>query len=128
MIVVDSSALLAILLDEPEADLLESSLAQGGVWLPVSCYLETCINLRRRKFSRDALESYIQRADIRVLPSDARQAHIAAEADRRYGRGTGHPARLNFGDCLAYAAAVAHDAPLLFKGNDFAHTDVRCAI
>lgn len=49
------------------------------------------------------------------------------EADARYGRGTGHRARLNLGDCLAYAAAVAHDAPLLFKGDDFVHTDVKRA-
>jgi ribonuclease VapC len=64
---------------------------------------------------------------LTLLPSDERQARIAVEADRRYGRTTGHPARLNFGDCLAYAAAMAHDAPLLFKGRDFLHTDVQCA-
>ena len=128
MTIVDSSALLAILLDEIEADLFEESLARGRAWLPVSCYLETCINLRRRKFSHGHLESYLEHADVRLLASDERQARIAAEADRRYGRGTGHPPRLNFGDCLAYAAAIAHDAALLFKGDDFLHTDVRRAI
>ena len=67
-------------------------------------------------------------AFLAVLPADEHQARLAADADRRYGRGTGHPARLNFGDCLAYAAAVAHDAPLLSKGEDFGHTDVKRAI
>ncbi len=62
-----------------------------------------------------------------ILPFDERQAAIAVAADRRFGRATGHPARLNFGGCMAYAAAVALDAPLLFKGEDFAHTDVRRA-
>jgi ribonuclease VapC len=95
--------------------------------LPVSCYLETCINLRRRGFAPRGVDDYLEYAAVQLLPSDERQAHIAAEADRRFGRGTGHPARLNFGDCLAYAAAVAHDAPLLFKGGDFARTDVRRA-
>ena len=61
---------------------------------------------------------------IAILACDARQARLAADAFERYGRGTGHPAHLNFGDCLAYAAAAAHPAPLLFKGEDFALTDL----
>jgi ribonuclease VapC len=65
---------------------------------------------------------------LTLLPSDAVQARLAVEADHRYGRGTGHPARLNFGDCLAYAVAKAHDLPLLYKGGDFSLTDIRAAL
>jgi ribonuclease VapC len=70
------------------------------------------------------LERFLRDADISIFGSDARQARLAADAFERYGRGSGHPARLNFGDCLAYAAATALGAPLLFKGDDFSRTDV----
>ena len=82
---------------------------------------------RRRGGAADIFERFVTVLGLEVLPSDEGQARIAVDADRRYGRSTGHPARLNFGDCLAYAAALAHDAPLLFKGDDFVHTNVRRA-
>ncbi len=128
MIVVDTSVLVCTLLREPDAGLFEELLVAAEVVVPVSCFVETSLVLRKRPRPHAHLAAFLDEAGIRLLGSDERQAHLAAEADRRYGRGTGHPARLNFGDCLAYAAAVANDAPLLFKGDDFAHTDVRCAI
>jgi len=126
--VVDTSALLAILLDESGSDAFASAVAkERSALLPVSCYLEASINMRRRGRPRAMLDEYIGGLAIGIVAADERQARIAVEADRRYGRGTGHPARLNFGDCLAYAAALSHDAPLLFKGEDFGHTDVKRA-
>ena len=75
---------------------------------------------RAREF--DAL---IERFKVVIEPVTADQARIAREANRRFGRGSGHPARLNFGDCFAYALAKAFGEPLLFVGQDFVHTDVR---
>ena len=68
------------------------------------------------------------RLDIVVEPLTAHQATIAREAYGRFGKGTGHPARLNFGDCFAYALAKAFDEPLLFVGQNFVHTDIRRAL
>ena len=127
MIVVDSSALLCILFREPEASLFEELVAVDDAAVPVSCRLEAAIVWRKRGGQAAVFDRFMESGEFAILPHDARQAEIAIEADRRFGRGTGHPARLNFGDCLAYAAAVAHDAPLLFKGGDFARTDVRRA-
>jgi ribonuclease VapC len=127
VIVVETSAIVAVLLDEAEASAFETLIAENEAHLPVACYVEAGLALRHRGHPLGALDGYIVSSELSLLGSDERQARIAAEADRRFGRGTGHPARLNFGDCLAYAAAMAHDAPLLFKGDDFAHTDVRRA-
>lgn len=128
MIVVDSSALVCVLLQEPDYSAYERALAKpGGVTVPASCLLEASIVVRQRGVAETLVRSYIATLAPTILPFDERQAALAIAADRRYGRATGHPARLNFGDCMAYAAAVALDAPLLFKGDDFALTDVRRA-
>nr|WP_246301159.1 type II toxin-antitoxin system VapC family toxin [Microbacterium immunditiarum] len=66
--------------------------------------------------------------DIEIVPATAEQARIAREAYRDYGRGSGHPARLNFGDCFSYALATERREPLLYVGGDFAHTDIRSAL
>ena len=70
-------------------------------------------------------ERILDRAQVEIADFDARQAEIAADAYRLFGRGSGHPAGLNFGDCFSYALAIARDEPLLFVGDDFTHTDVR---
>jgi len=127
VIVVDTSALLAILFREPEGFAFEAVIAFGAA-LPASCRLEGAIAWRRRGRDSGLFDGFLDGGWLQVLPHDDRQVAIAIVADRRYGRGTGHPARLNFGDCLAYAAAVAHDAPLLFKGGAFGHTDVKRAV
>jgi ribonuclease VapC len=128
VIVVDSSTTCAILFGEPDRARFEEIIAAEDCAIPVSCFVETAISWRRRGRGIGAVDGLVAALSLRLLPCDSAQARIAAEADRRYGRGTGHPARLNFGDCLAYAAAVAHDAPLLFKGAEFARTDVKRAL
>ena len=129
MILVETSALIAILMRESEEQLFKDRIAEeDDVRIPVSCYVEASLVWRRRRKPPEALGFFLATVDVRFLPFDERQASLAVEADRRFGRRTGHPAKLNFGDCLAYAAAVAHDAPLLFKGEDFARTDVRRAL
>jgi ribonuclease VapC len=127
VIVVDSSAVCAILFSEIDRPLFEDIISGEDCAFPVSCFVETAITWRRKGKGGDAVPGLVAALSLKLLPADAAQAQIALEADRRYGRGTRHPARLNFGDCLAYAAAVAHDAPLLFKGRDFASTDVKRA-
>ncbi|HET8524531.1 MAG TPA: type II toxin-antitoxin system VapC family toxin, partial [Thermomicrobiales bacterium] len=83
--------------------------------------------------NRDPVTSRIfddicREARLIIEPVTESQAHLARQAYRDFGRGSGHPAKLNFGDCFAYALAKAFNEPLLFKGNDFSHTDVRSAL
>lgn len=127
--VVDSSAIVALFKSEPEAEALWAHV-RGGVelFLPVSCYLESVMVLSRYRGSRRWLDTLTVRYDVVLLTCDPSQARLAADAFERYGRGSGHPAKLNFGDCLSYAAAASLGAPLLFKGADFALTDVRSAL
>jgi ribonuclease VapC len=80
----------------------------------------------RERRGLDVLDKILSAPQIEVAPFDGRAFRHAAAAFDRYGRGR-HPAKLNFGDCMAYAVARVHDAPLLYKGNDFAMTDVKSA-
>lgn len=129
MIVVDTSALVAIIQHEDGARDLVVGLARGlPRLLPVSCYLEAAIVLRPRKAGRATLDQVVKSFGIDIVGAEAGEARLAADAHERFGRGSGHRARLNFGDCLVYAAAMARDAQLLFKGDDFVHTDVKRAV
>ena len=112
--------------DESDAEAwIERLSGVNDLALPGSCYLEAVMVLSKvLSDGRARLDRWLETYAVTILGQDARQARLAADAFERYGRGTGHPARLNFGDCLAYAAAAAHAAPLLFKGEDFARTDV----
>lgn len=83
--------------------------------------------LSRRIAGRAKLDRLLAQYAITFIPLDEPIARLAADAFTRYGRGTGHPAALNFGDCIAYATAMHFGAPLLFKGDDFRHTDVKAA-
>lgn len=129
--IVDPSALMAILLSEPEeAQFLEAlhaaeqcSLAAGS-WVEIAAVLTRS----RRVQAFAALHILMHEAEIEVEPTSATQAQIAHEAYRTYGMGTGHPARLKFGDCFAYALSRESGRPLLFKGDDFRHTDVESAV
>ena len=128
-LVIDTSAIVAIYNKEADADSLWRQLNTGrNLFIPVSSYLECVIVLSRFNGSRRWLDDLLSEYDIAPFGSDERQGHLAADAFERYGRGSGHPARLNFGDCLVYAAAKAVDAPLLFKGTDFRATDVVAAL
>lgn len=128
--IVDSSAFIAVLMGEPEADDFTDLLESRAVSVSVASLVESSIVLRGR--GRDAkVESFdqlLRDVQATIIPVDERQGRIAVEAYRRYGRGSGSPAKLNFGDCFSYALAIARDEPLLFKGDDFIHTDVRVAM
>jgi ribonuclease VapC len=127
--VIDSSAFVAIFQAEPERHAFEQALV-GAQTLVVaaSTYVETTMALSRHPRSRGWLDSYVAGYDIRIAAIDGPVARLAADAFERYGRGRSHPARLNFGDCLVYGVAKAHDLPLLYKGGDFRLTDIRAAL
>lgn len=125
MIIIDTSAAVAVIARETERDGFLDILGSHDSVLPVSCYLETVMVLRSKgPDGRRRLDRLLAENAIAILPCDAAQAWLAADAFERFGRGSGHAAKLNFGDCLSYAAARAKGAPLLFKGEDFVHTDV----
>lgn len=128
--VVDSSVLVAILLGEPEAELLMSQLADsGGLSTSAANLVETSIVLEARQ-GRDAVDDlHCLLADlgIEVVAFDEQQAQLAAQAWRRYGKGR-HPAGLNLADCYAYACARALGRPLAFVGDDFTRTDIPAAL
>ncbi len=84
--------------------------------------------LGKRHHGKAKLDDLVSGFFITFIPLDEPVARLAADAFSRYGRGAGHPAALNFGDCIAYATAIHLDVPLLFKGDDFRHTDVKAAL
>ena len=126
--IVDSSALIAILNEEPLAPrCLEALLASPVIRMSAANLLEAAIAMDRHPSPvlGPALDDLIARLRITIEPVTLGQVVIARDAHRRFGKGSGHPARLNFGDCFAYALAMEFDEPLLFIGQDFIHTDVR---
>ena len=130
MIVADTSAIVAVLLGEPEAAQFITLLSsEGDVWVSAMSDYEIRLVAFHRQ-GEAALADYQSMADcgdIAIAPFDARQAAVAFAAYRRFGKGN-HAARLNFADCASYALAKSLNAPLLFKGADFARTDVRRAL
>jgi ribonuclease VapC len=125
--VVDTSALVAILRSEPDARRYSDAIESANVCrISAATYLETgmVIDRDRDPIASRRIDDMIAEAEIVIEPVTPQQARIAREAYRDFGRGSGHPARLDFGDCFAYALAKAMDEPLLFKGADFAETDV----
>lgn len=129
--IVDTSALVAILRYEPERVAFARLLDQTDTLrISAASYLELSIVLDSRKdpaLSRE-IDEIIERFEIAIEPVTVEQAKMARQAYRDYGRGSGHTANLNFGDCFSYALARAKREPLLFKGTDFNLTDVRSAI
>jgi ribonuclease VapC len=129
--IVDSSALVAILGHEPERyPFLDAIRGARRAATSAATYVETAIVVdgRRDAVMSRRLDELIAELDIRIEPVTATQAQIARQAYRDFGRGSGHPARLNFGDCLSYALAKDQREPLLYKGDDFVHTDIRPAV
>lgn len=127
--VLDTSAIVAILEDEPERERFVRQVAGAEVRLlsAVSRVECTCvIEGRKRDAGRAELDLFLREAAIEIAPVTADQAEIACEAFRRFGRGR-HPAGLNIGDTFAYALAKATGEPLLYKGADFSRTDVDAA-
>ena len=124
--VIDTSALLAVLQDEPERRVFNEAIeAAESRAMSAATFLEVSIVIESRYGSeglRD-LDQFIDRAAIELVPVDTEQAYVGRRAFSRFGKGR-HAAGLNFGDCFAYALAVVRGEPLLFKGQDFALTDV----
>lgn len=131
MIAVDTSALLAILFGEPEREQFQTILDNSdALTISAGTLIEARIVTRRRAGDDmvELLHGLIEQAQIKIEPVTDHHAIIAHEAFRKYGKGNGHPAQLNFGDLFSYALAKARNVPLLFKGNDFAATDVLPAV
>jgi len=128
--IVDTSAIVAILRDEPEGVLFQQILNDADTLrISAASYVELSIVLDNRTVSSVVLEidRFLERFNIVIEPLTARQALIAREAYRYFGKGSGHRAGLNFGDCFSYALARDKREPLLFKGDDFGFTDLRSA-
>lgn len=125
--VVDTSALIAFLSDEPEAQAIQQALGDAEMRLISAFNVFECRVVLGRRFGADMLREFeLLLADpgIEQAPFDREQAFLAHRAYQRFGKGTGHPAKLNLGDCAAYALAKSASLPLLFKGGDFSQTDI----
>jgi ribonuclease VapC len=129
--IVDTSALVAILKNEPGWDALAKRLdSSKDTRISVSTFVELCIVVDRWKNPTASLriEELMQQFEIAIEPFTAEQARIARQAYRDFGKGSGHPANLNFGDCFSYALAREKREPILYLGDDFCHTDLRSAL
>jgi ribonuclease VapC len=130
---VDASAIVAILTAEQDADTLADLLdaARSPITSPIAVF-EAVLGLRRKRHASvaEALEDvmeFLRLAGVREVSIGPREAETALDAFARYGKGSGHPAQLNLGDCFSYAVARNYRTPLLFKGDDLSKTDIRPA-
>ena len=130
---VDASAMVAILTREPEADALADALesASRPITSPIALF-EATLGLCRKRHASVAealadVREFLETAKIQTVALNEADGDAALEAFARYGKGRGHPAQLNLGDCFAYAAAKNHRTGLLFKGDDFTKTDITSA-
>jgi ribonuclease VapC len=129
--IVDTSALIAILRAEPDAADYAMAIERAPVRrLSAATYLEAAVVIdgARDPIASRRFDDLVREAELRIEPISEEQVRAAREAYRDFGRGSGHRARLNFGDCFAYALARTMAEPLLFKGDDFGHTDVLSAL
>src|SRR5215468_12605134 len=129
--IVDTSALIAILRDEPDAMVYARAIANAAIRrISAATYVETAavIDASRDPIASRRFDDLLREARFTIEPVTEAQARIAREAYRDFGRGSGHPAQLNFGDCFAYALAKETNEPLLFMGADFARTDIKPAL
>jgi ribonuclease VapC len=131
MIVVDSSALIAILFDEPEKQVFEDVIA-GGEHCVISAVnaheTATVLRLRHGVAAVERFWQFLADSEIEIVAFDEMQVHAAALAFDRYGKGINSKARLNLSDCAAYALAKTMNARLLFKGDDFTQTDLQACL
>lgn len=129
--ILDTSAVIAILRDEPEAVRFAEAIAEAeDCRISAVNYVEAAavIDAGRDPVASRRFDDLLREAAVVIEPVTKAQARIAREAYRDFGKGSGHPARLNFGDCFAYALAKALAEPMLFKGDDFPLTDVTPAL
>ncbi|WP_225725109.1 MULTISPECIES: type II toxin-antitoxin system VapC family toxin [unclassified Nocardia] len=129
--IIDASALVAIITDEPGYEVFLDRIKKANArMMSVVNHFEVAIKVDRLRspvLTRRFAE-FVRDADIELAPVSVEQMTIAREAYRDFGKGSGHPARLNLGDCFAYALATVTRRPLLYKGNDFVHTDIKSAV
>jgi len=130
---IDASAIVAILTREPEADALADALesARSPITSPIAMF-EAALGICRKRHASveeagEDVREFLGVAGVRTVSITEREAETALAAFSRYGRGRGHPAQLNLGDCFAYAMAKNHGTALLFKGEDFDKTDIPVA-
>ena len=128
-LVIDTSALVAILLNEPDGSKYFKHIASSQAVLSAVGKVETLMVVLSRApdEGRERFDFLPERLGIVIVGVDDRLAELAISAFLRYGKGR-HPAKLNFGDCFSYALAKRFNVPLLFKGNDFSHTDIHRAL
>lgn len=129
--IVDTLAIVAVLGTAPDAERYRSALRAADIvqLSALTCY--ECRVVLGIKFDHRMVEQFellLEALDARVVPFDADRALLAHAAYRQFGRGSGHPARLNLADCAAYVLAIEMGEPLLFKGEDFSRTDVTSAL
>ncbi len=129
--ILDTSALAAIFFAEPDAPRFAAAIAAAAApRLSAATAVELAIVVGRRAgFGQlRPMDLYLERTGVHIVPFTADQARVARRAYQLFGRASGHPARLNFGDCFAYALAKLSGEPLLYKGGDFALTDLASAL
>jgi ribonuclease VapC len=127
-VIVDSSALMAILEGEPDAERCLRATVGADCRMSTANWLEAGIVADQRSSTHgERLDRLVATLEIELVPVSAHHATVARAAYRRFGRGSGSAARLNFGDCFSYALSVTTAEPLLFAGEDFTHTDVLAA-
>jgi ribonuclease VapC len=122
--------MVAVLTEEEDAESLAGKIERGNALItsPIALF-ETIVSVTRKsrldaQTVQDRVQSWLHEARISTVPIDPEVGALASAAHARFGKGTGHPARLNLGDCFAYAMAKQHRVPLLYKGDDFAQTDL----
>lgn len=134
--IVDSSAVVAIIRDESDALVHARALAEAALSDPPSgkisaatlVELSIVVDSTKNPVTSARLDEILADNQVAVVPFTAEHARTARQAYRDFGRGSGHPAKLNMGDCFSYALAKVTREPLLYKGDDFVHTDVRSAL
>jgi ribonuclease VapC len=131
---VDSSAIVAILTREPEADALADLFGCSALAYRIAdTVFEAALGICRKRHAsveeaEEDVREFLELARIEIIPITVKEAKTALAAFSRYGKGRGHPARLNLGDCFAYATAKNYRTSLLFKGEDFNKTDIQSAV
>jgi ribonuclease VapC len=129
--VIDSSVLIAILLNEPDSDVFaDYLLSKSKSIIAAPTYLETCMvaTFRIGKSGSDEIQNLMRQTRVEIVEFSVAAAHHSVQAFKKYGKGQGHQAQLDFGDCISYAMSKTEFMPLLFKGDDFRLTDVDCAL